>query len=136
MNMRWAQNGSMTSTYVPGVCNIGPAERRQRQLLGWVGLAVTFAAIAAFVVFDAPPLLRALVAIPAALSANGFLQSAMHFCVGFAMRGLYNMGTSLGSEENVMDAEQRRADQKKGALIMLYSVLIAAAVVVIAVLLP
>lgn len=126
----------MTSTYVPGVCNIGPAERRQRKRLGWVGLVIVGLALISFVAFDAPTWVRVLVAIPAGLAANGFLQSAMHFCVGFAMRGLYNMGAALGTEESVMDAEQRRADQKKGAQIMLYSVALAAAVVVIAVLLP
>jgi len=126
----------MSSTYVPGVCNIGPAERRQRQTMGWIGLAITFAALAAFVIFDVPTAVRVLVAIPAALAANGFLQSALHFCVGFAMRGLYNLGEKLGAEENVLDAQMRKADQKKGIQITVYSLLIAAAVVLIAVLLP
>lgn len=126
----------MTTTYVPGVCNIGPAERAQRKRLGWTGLVFVVIGLVCFTVFGAPDWVRVLIAIPAGIAANGFLQSAMHFCVGFAMRGLYNMGSALGAEENVMDAEQRRADQKKGALIMLYSVLIAAAVVVVAVLLP
>ena len=123
----------MTTTYQPGVCNIGPAERRQRRMLGWVGLVVTVLAVVAFFAFNVPAPWRVLVALPAALSANGFLQSAMHFCVGFAMRGLYNMGTALGSEESIVEADMRRADQKKGALITLYSLLIAAAVVVLAI---
>ena len=126
----------MSSTYVPGVCNIGPAERRQRATMGWIGLAVTFVALAIFVIFDVPTPVRVLVAIPAALAANGFLQSALHFCVGFAMRGLYNLGDKLGTEENVLDTEMRKADQKKGIQITVYSLLIAAAIVVIAVLLP
>lgn len=126
----------MSSTYVPGVCNIGPAERRQRAMMGWIGLAITFAALAIFVIFDVPTPVRVLVAIPAALAANGFLQSALHFCVGFAMRGLYNLGDKLGTEENVLDAQMRKADQKKGIQITVYSLLIAAAVVLIAVLLP
>ena len=77
-----------------------------------------------------------LVAIPALLGANGFLQYRMHFCVNFAMRGLYNLGDSLGTEENVVDAEMRRADQRKGLQIIGLSLLSAAAVVVIAILLP
>ena len=127
----------MTSTsYQPGVCNIGPAERRQRRQLGWTGLVFVVLGLVCFVAFDAPWWIRVLVAVPAALSANGFLQSAMHFCVGFAMRGLYNMGDSLGTEETVYEADQRRADQRKGALIVGLSLLIAAAVAVLAVLLP
>jgi hypothetical protein len=126
----------MTTTYTPGVCNIGPAERRKRRLGGYLGLAVTVLALVAFVVFHVPDPWRVLVALPAAAGANGFLQSALHFCVGFSMRGLYNMGPALGAEENVMDAEMRRKDQRKGLTIIGYSVLIAAAVVVLAVLLP
>lgn len=118
------------------MCNIGPAERRQRRLLGWVGATVSVVALIGFVVFDVPNLARVLIAVPVGLAANGFLQSAMHFCVGFAMRGLYNMGTSLGSEENVIDAQMRRADQRKGLQIIGISALIAAAIVVAAVLLP
>jgi hypothetical protein len=131
-----AHNGNMTTTtYTPGVCNIGPAERRQRQNLGWIGGAVTVAALIAFVVFQVPWPFRLLVFAPAMISAQGFLQSAMHFCVGFSMRGLYNFD-ALGSEETVMDASMRRADQKKGLQISLYATLISVAVVVLAVLLP
>ena len=126
----------MTTTYLPGVCNIGPAERRKRRLGGYLGVALTVLALIGFVAFHVPDPWRALVALPAAVAANGFLQSAMHFCVGFSMRGLYNMGPALGAEESVMDAEMRRKDQRKGLTIIGYSVLIAAAVVVIAVLLP
>ena len=124
-----------TTSYTPGVCNIGPAERRQRITIGWVGAAVTVLTVIAFVVFQTPDPWRVLVAIPAVTAANGFLQYAMHFCVNFAMRGLYNLG-AMGAHENVVDAEMRRADQRKGLLIIGYSLLIGAAVVAIAVLLP
>ena len=126
----------MTTTYTPGVCNIGPAERRKRRVGGYLGLVVTIVALAAFVLFHVPDPWRVLIALPVGLGANGFLQSALHFCVGFSMRGLYNMGPALGAEENVMDAEMRRKDQRKGLTIIGYSALIAAAVVVLAVLLP
>ena len=126
----------MTTTYTPGVCNIGPAERRKRALGGWLGLGVTIVTLVLFVVFQVPDPWRILIALPVGLSANGFLQSAMHFCVGFSMRGLYNMGEQLGTEETVMGAEMRRADQRKGLQIIGYSMLISAAVVVLAVLLP
>jgi hypothetical protein len=124
-----------STTYIPGVCNIGPAERRQRQTLGWIGAAVTVVALVGFVAFHVPWPFRLLVFAPAMLSAQGFLQSAMHFCVGFSMRGLYNFD-ALGSEETVMDASMRRADQKKGLQISAYATLISAAIVVVAVLLP
>jgi hypothetical protein len=124
------------ATYQPGVCNIGPAERQQRLNIGWLGLGITFAALAAFVIFGVPDPWRVLIALPAALAANGFLQYRMHFCVNFAMRGLYNLGTALHTEENVVDAAMRKADQRKGLQIIGLSVLIAAVVVVVAILLP
>ncbi len=127
----------MTSdTYQPGVCNIGPAERKQRLNIGWIGVVFVVLGLVCFVAFDAPTWVRFLIAIPALLAANGFLQYAMHFCVNFAMRGLYNLGTALHTEENVVDAAMRKADQRKGLQIIGLSVLIAAAVVVVAVLLP
>ena len=125
-----------TTSYTTGVCNIGPAERKQRLNIGWLGLGLTFAALAAFVIFSVPDPWRVLVAIPALLGANGFLQYRMHFCVNFAMRGLYNLGDSLHAEENVVDAEMRKADQRKGLQIIGLSVLSAVIVVVVAVLLP
>ena len=124
-----------TTSYTPGVCNIGPAERKQRLTIGWLGLGLTFAALAAFVIFSVPDPWRVLVAIPALLGANGFLQYRMHFCVNFAMRGLYNLG-AMGSQENVVDREMRRADQRKGLQIIGLSLLAAAVTVVIAILLP
>lgn len=126
----------MSSTYEPGVCNIGPAEIKARRTLGWVGLVATVAALVAFVALDAPDPVRVLVAIPAAIAANGFLQAALHFCVGFAMKGLYNLDRSVGQTESVMQQEFRAADRKKGLQIVGLSVLIAAATVAIAVLLP
>jgi len=132
-----AHNENMSTTsYQPGVCNIGPAERQQRLNIGWGGLAVTFAALAAFVIFQVADPWRLLVAIPAIIGATGFLQYRMHFCVNFAMRGLYNLGDKLGTEENVVDAEMRRADQRKGLQIIGLSLLAGAAVAIIAVLLP
>ena len=125
-----------TTSYTPGVCNIGPAERKQRLNIGWLGLGLTFVTLAAFVIFSVPDPWRVLVALPAVLAANGFLQYAMHFCVNFAMRGLYNLGDALHAEENVVDAEMRKADQRKGLQIIGLSLLIGLAVVVIAVLLP
>ncbi len=124
-----------TAVYQPGVCNIGPAEIRKRRASGWVGLAVAVGfLVLAFALGWAAPW-RLLVALPVFLSAQGFLQAAFHFCVGFATRGLYNFG-ELGAEENVQDAEFRRKDQRKAALISLLAFAIAAVVALIAFVIP
>jgi hypothetical protein len=124
-----------TAVYQPGVCNIGPAEIRRRRLSGWVGLgiAVLFLGLAFGLGWAAP--WRLLVALPVFLSAQGFLQAAFHFCVGFASRGLYNFG-ALGTEESVQDAEFHRADLRKALLITVLAGGIAAVVAVAAFFVP
>ena len=124
------------TTYTPGVCNIGPAERRRRRQTGWLGVAATVLALVALVAFRVPDPWRLLVALPAAGGATGFLQSALHFCVDFGIRGLYNLGQDLGTEESVMEKGMRRADQRKALQIIGYAALIGVAVAVVAVLLP
>lgn len=123
------------NVYQPGVCNIGPAEIRKRRLSGWIGagISVVFLVLAFALDWAAP--WRLLVFLPVFMAAQGFLQAAFHFCVGFASRGLFNFG-DLGSEENVLDAEFRRADQRKALLISLLAFAIAAVVAVVAFLVP
>jgi hypothetical protein len=126
---------NQTSVYQPGVCNIGPAEIRRRRLSGWVGLGIAVVYLIVAFAFAWPPVWRLLVALPAFLSAQGFLQAAFHFCVGFASRGLYNFG-ALGSEESVQDAEFRKKDQRKALQITLLATGIALVVAVVAFLIP
>jgi hypothetical protein len=110
--------------YVPGVCNIGPAEIKRRRQGGWLGLGATILLWAAFWYFRVPAPWRLLLFFPAAMSATGFLQAALHFCAGFGMRGVFNFGPSVGKTETVEQAEFRRKDQRKAIQIFLYSVLI------------
>jgi chromate transport protein ChrA len=125
----------MTSTniYQPGVCNIGPAEIRQRRRLGWIGLAVTVVFLVLAFAFNFPPPLRLLVALPAGMAATGFLQGAFHFCVRFGTQGLFNFG-EIGAEEAVHETEYRTADQRKAVLIIVLSLAIAVVVALAALL--
>ncbi|HEY4224816.1 MAG TPA: hypothetical protein VGM70_03295 [Pseudolysinimonas sp.] len=126
---------TMTNVYQPGVCNIGPAEIRQRRRLGWIGLAVTvvFLVLAFALQFPAP--FRLLAALPAGMAATGFLQGAFHFCVRFGTQGLFNFG-ELGTEEAVHETEYRKKDQRKAIQIAVLSLLIAVVVAVVAWLIP
>ena len=124
-----------TAQYQPGVCNIGPAEIRRRRMSGYVGLAIAAVfLILAFALGWAAPW-RLLVAVPVFLAAQGFLQAAFHFCVGFASRGLFNFG-ELGSEETVYEAEYRKKDLRKALLITVLAFAIAVVVAVVAFLVP
>ena len=124
-----------TNLYQPGVCNIGPAEIRQRRTIGRIGLAFTVAYLVLAFAVGFPSPLRLIAFIPAVLGANGFLQGAFHFCVRFGTQGLFNFG-DLGSEEAVHEKDYRRLDQRKAIQIVVYSVLIGLVVAVGAFLIP
>jgi len=122
---------TLTNVYQPGVCNIGPAEIRQRRRLGWIGLAVAVVFLALAFALDFPPAFRLLVALPAGMAATGFLQGAFHFCVRFGTQGLFNFG-DIGTEEAVHETEYRKLDQRKAILIVVLSIAIAVVVAVVA----
>lgn len=126
---------SSRAVYQPGVCNIGPAEIRRRRASGWLGLALAVVYLALAFALGWPAPWRLLVAVPVFLSAQGFLQAAFRFCVGFASRGLYNFG-ALGAEESVQDAEFRRKDLRKALIITALALAIAVVVALGAYLVP
>jgi hypothetical protein len=121
--------------YRPGACNIGPAEIARRRMVGHVGAVATLALLAVLVAIGAPPPVRLLVALPAAGSASGYLQAWLRFCAGFGARGVFNFG-SLGSTDQVVDAEARARDRAKSNRIGLASLAIGVAVALLAVTLP
>jgi hypothetical protein len=116
--------------YIPGTCNIGPAEIRQRRGVGLLGLGATVLMWALFLIFRVGAPWRLLLFLPAAMGATGFLQAALHFCAGFGMRGVYNFGSEVGKTDTVEQAEYRLKDRRKANMIGLYSILIGAAIAV------
>jgi hypothetical protein len=125
----------MTDAYIPGVCNIGPAEIRRRRAGGIGGAVVTAGVLAATVLTGAPKPLRLVAVLPAAMAATGFIQAATHFCAGFGMRGVFNFGDT-GATDTVEQAEFRAEDQARARTIMAQSLAIGAGVGAAALLLP
>jgi hypothetical protein len=121
--------------YQPGVCNIGPAEIARRRRAGHIGLVAAFALFAVLVAVGAPPLARLLVAIPAVISASGYLQAYLKFCAGFGSAGVYNFG-DVGPREKIADAAARARDRAKASRIGLASFAIGALAGIVAALLP
>ena len=119
------------SKYIPGVCNIGPAEIAIRKQAGWIGLSVTIVLWALFIWLDAPRIWRLALFIPTVISATGFLQAYMRFCVHFGFFGLFNFGKT-GRTDNITQQEFRAKDLHKAWQIVAYSVLIGLAVALIA----
>ena len=99
--------------YRPGVCNIGPQEIARRRRAGHVGLVATALLFVALVAIDAPPLARALVALPAIMAASGYLQAWFKFCAGFGSQGVFNFGP-LGHTQEVADDAARALDRAQG----------------------
>ncbi len=123
------------TAYRPGVCNIGPAEIARRRQAGHIGLVVTVFLFVALVALGSSPLLRVIVALPAAGAASGYLQAWLKFCAGFGSRGVFNFG-ALGGTDQVLGADARRRDRRRANQIGLASLLVGVAVAVAAVLVP
>ena len=105
------------ASYIPGVCNIGPAEIRRRRTSGIVGGVVAAGLLAATLATGAPRPVRLLVALPAAGAASGFLQAATHFCAGFGLRGVFNF-EATGRVETIEQAEFLAEDRRKALRIL------------------
>ena len=125
----------MSIDYQPGVCNIGPAEIARRRRAGHFGLIGAVALFAILVAIGAPPIARLLVAIPAIVSASGYLQAYLKFCAGFGAAGVYNFD-DVGTTDSVADAASKALDRAKSMRISLSSFAIGALVAIVAVLLP
>ncbi len=126
----------MANEYVPGVCNIGPAEVRLRKLFGWIGLILTVVIWAALILFHVPAKWRLTLFLPAMLAAVGHLQAAWHFCAKFGLGGVFNFGPHVGKTDSIEQAEFRRQDRKTAFQIIGFSLLIATIVAVAAYFIP
>lgn len=113
-----------TDSYIPGVCNIGPAEIAKRKQSGWFGLIGLIALWGLLVTLDADRLWHLLVFFPAAMAASGFLQAYLHFCAGFGLKGVYNVVKPAGQTETVEQQEMRAKDRRKALQIAAGSILI------------
>ena len=121
----------LNSQYIPGVCNIGPAEINARKRFGVIGLIVTVALWIGFAYFHLSSPWFLLLFFPAIISATGFIQGFSHFCAGFGMKGLFNFGLTVGNTDTVSQAEFRAKDKKKATQIFVYSIITGLAVAVI-----
>lgn len=115
---------SSKSEYIPGECNIGPAEIKRRRQAGWAGLIATILLWGAFIIIRAPAAWRLLLFVPATMGAVGFIQAAMHFCAAFGVLGVFNFGPNVGRTDTVEQAEFRRKDRQKALIILFYSIII------------
>ena len=112
-----------TGNYIPGACNIGKEEINKRKQFGIVGLILSALAYSLFVYFEVSRGVRFLTFIPAVISAIGFLQARMRFCVYYGLAEMFNFD-SLGKSSKVENDEFVKKDKKRARLIIYSSVLI------------
>ena len=120
---------SAPQDYVPGVCNIGPAEIARRRWTGHVGALVTLAGIAAVLLAQPPAIARTVLFVPGAVGAAGYIQAATRFCADYGWRGAFNFGRAGHHRAStVADDGARRADRRTALRIGAASALVGAAV--------
>jgi hypothetical protein len=121
----------MIDQYVPGSCNIGPAEIALRRRAGHAGLVVTAALGAALLRSDLPRAWRLTLAVPAAGAASGYLQARERFCADFGWRGVYNFDRR-GQEQPVAGDQALAQDRRKAVRIAAASAAIGVGVALLA----
>lgn len=97
--------------YEPGVCNIGPGERRKRYALGALSGVAAVALVVAVVALDLPTWALLATVFPLYGAALGTLQARERFCVGFASMGLFDTGDGTGevTDDAALEADRERA---------------------------
>ena len=106
-----------TAEYIPGSCNIGKGEVRQRQIVAVIGLILTISILATLISITAPRGTRLGLFIPLMVASVGFVQSRKKFCLAYGFMGTFNFG-KLGQLSKVADSESRAADRKTALSIL------------------
>ena len=103
--------------YIPGSCNIGKGEIRQRQVVALIGLAISISSLIALISTSAPRGARIGIFIPLAVASIGWVQSRKKFCLAYGFMGTFNFG-KLGQLSKVSDSASRAADRKTALSIL------------------
>ena len=119
----------MSSDYIPGTCNIGKSEIRQRQFVALVGAFLTLFIGIGLLSNEDPNPPRFFIFFPALIFSIGFVQTRKKFCLAYGFAGTFNFGR-LGKASRVASAEDKKADRKMAISILRQSVLLALGITV------
>lgn len=125
----------MTDQYIPGACNIGKSEIRQRQVVALIGLFLSISSLIGFISTGASQSVRLGIFLPLAVFSIGWVQSRKKFCLAYGFMGTFNFGR-LGKVSRVADKASLAADRKTALSILLQSLGLAAILTLIVYLLP
>ena len=113
------------AVYIPGQCNLGKTEIRQRQRVGLVGLFFSLSSLIGLIAVQAPREARLGIFLPLMVASVGYVQSRSKFCLAYGFAGTFNLG-KLGDISRVSDPLDRVADRKTALKILVKSFLLAA----------
>jgi hypothetical protein len=125
----------VSSSYIPGTCNIGKGEIKRRQAVAVFGLFLMGISILGLLTTDQARNARLSIFLPAMIFSVGFIQSRSKFCLAYGFAGTFNFG-ELGSLSKVPSLADKKADQKTAVLILIKSTALAGLITVIFYLLP
>jgi hypothetical protein len=125
----------VSSGYIPGTCNIGKGEIRQRQLVALFGIFLTVSSATALFATDQSRTSRLTIFIPALVFSIGFVQSRSKFCLAYGLAGTFNF-EKLGKITKVQSVEDRKADRKTAISILFKSAALAALITAVFLVLP
>ena len=125
----------MSSEYIPGTCNIGKGEIRQRQIVALFGIFLTIFSATALLATDQSRTSRLSLFVPALVFSIGFVQSRSKFCLAYGLAGTFNF-ERLGKITKVQSVEDRKADRKTAIVILLKSAALAAIITAVFFALP
>ena len=118
----------MSDNYIPGTCNIGPAEIRRRRVVMYLGLFLSLITLMSFSASHASRTDRLAIILPALVFSIGFVQSRHKFCLAFGFLGTFNFG-KVGALSKVQSKEDKAADRKMAIRISLEAIALTAAIV-------
>jgi hypothetical protein len=125
----------VSNEYIPGTCNIGKGEIRQRQIVALFGIFLTIFSATALLATDQSRTSRLSLFVPALVFSIGFVQSRSKFCLAYGLAGTFNF-ERLGKITKVQSAEDRKADRKTAIVILLKSAALAAIITAVFFALP
>ena len=100
------------SEYIPGTCNIGKAEIRNRRNTAIFSTSIAIVLIILLLVLHADKIWRLTLFIPATSLGVGFQQWYNKFCVVFGLKGVFNFG-DMGKTFSVQQKENYKKDRAK-----------------------
>ncbi len=124
-----------SSTYIPGTCNLGANEIRQRKLVGLVGLFFSISSLIGLMSIGAARESRLGIFLPLMVASVGFVQVRRKFCLAYGFAGTFNFG-KLGDISRVSDPINRSADRVASLKVLLISFLLASIATMVVVVLP